>query len=956
MKLYLQKREKRVIKRQFILAVLLMFALQLLPTQAIESEISDNSSILKADFTTHSRYAIFKNGEPVSLKISLEGQRAAADTLEWWVTNYLDEETDKGELSVPAGDDSWTTVLPLKNYGAGYFEVHLNMKKSGVTLDKRGTRPAGIVAYGVLSDITALPLEHPDDSRFGAQGTNYLKADENRKGNMDPLDPIYPLLGAKWVYLNKQLGMIFGKGVDSWEPHLDPEYFKNGRNYAAKAGCAILVDLHSIPQWLWKVTPGANTKGNRTQAGQRFAPKDMNAYKKMVAKVVREQVMRQKICFPTMAHNYYQIHWEPDWHWKGTDEEFIGMYQAAYEVIHENDPKGLLLGPNYGVLRKGNKLLKSLFEKGLGKYMDGVLLHTYYMNMEGRKSLPDDVKEVVEMTRQYLSPDAKIMNTEWGTNWPKPPEEDPEALRKEAASFMTGHLIALGEGVDSTWFFYTGDTGKHGGGLLYNLSLDKFTFGATHVAPKPVFMAAAVATRLLEGTKSLGRIDYLDRGVLGYAFDRNGTNVVCLWSEDKQPRSVKLPVGKVKNITLVDSMGNSQMIDVSGGLVDADISAIPSWIIGVESNTLPFSKKKILKVFPNSKISLKNHGNYYILMNNKWVKAGKKGKLEVPGNTAEGRKLVGIFDGRKRNLIETFLIDVNPSLNISLNKTIRPGLLTLDLKNNQTKTVSGIIKLIADKKTVSEKRVFLEPYQRKELVFDIRNIDSGTKTKVEFVDENGAECTFYPPSLKKLIPAHRCLTKLQIDADLNDWLLEMFNSVGETRKSELSNQMNVRLAAQYDNKFLYLALKIMEQDHIQTQHPTGLWHQDSIQIGLAVHPNGQQWQSWQKFGIGENSVHGFQMAYRDLGNAFPIGNMQKSEITWAFSHSGDESFYEIRIPWSKVGKGLDGPPEDGVVGLGVMVNNVELTSDGKPGHRQNIDVMGGMNLSRPEDFGMLELK
>jgi hypothetical protein len=939
-----------------------MIVLQALPVRAVEAKLSASPSDslvlprLNANFTTHTRYAIFGASEPVALKVILAGRRALPDTLEWRVTDYRDRQQDRGQLPVPAGESAWTTVLDLKNYGAGYFEVHLKMKTSGITLAKRGSRRAGIAAYGVLTEIVALPLKHLDESRFGAQGTNYLKADANRQGNKDPLDPIYPLLGVKWVYKNQQLGMLFEKGIDAWKPRLNKEYHQRNHNYAGKAGCAILVDLHSIPEWLWKVTPGANTKGNRTQAGQRFAPKDLEPYKAMIAKVVSEQILRQKICFPSMAKNYYQIHWEPDWHWKGSDDEFIAMYQAAYEVIHKYDQKGLLLGPNYGVLRKGNKLLKRLLAKGLGKYMDGVLIHTYYMTKDGRKSLPEDMKEVVDMTRQYLPAGAKIMNTEWGTNWRKPPEEDPEALRKEAASFMTGHLITLGEGVDSTWFFYTADSGKRGGGLLYNLSLDKFKYGATHVAPKPIFMAAATATRLLEGTQSLGRMDYLDPNVLGYAFDRAGEKVVCLWSEDKKNRRLTLPVGSVTSVTLVDPMGNSRSLPVSNGIISVAVSAIPTWIRGIATNALPFPEKKVLNAFAGDRINLNKTGNPCLFIGDRWVKAGSKGELAIPGNTAEGRKLVGLFSPGTETLTGTSLVDVKPSLEIALNKTIRPGLLTFDLKNQQKRPVTGMVELKAGEESIETLPVSVAPGQTVELVFQTRQVAAGSRTKAVLTDSHGARCSFAAPSLKKILPGSRALSAPKIDGHLDDWLLEMFNSVGEASKAKLSAQMNVRIAAQYDEKALYLAVKMAENDHIQTQHPTGLWHQDSIQIGLAVHPEGKVWKSWQKFGIGQNSVNGFRISYRDLGNAFPYGRVGQKEISWAFVHSGDESFYEIRIPWTQVDKGLTGPPAEGLVGFGVMVNNVDLTPAGKKGARQHLDVMGGMNLSRSEDFGILELK
>ena len=273
---------------------------------------------------------------------------------------------------------------------------------------------------------------------------------------------------------------------------------------------------------------------------------------------------------------------------------------------HEGDPDGLLLGPNYGVLRTGNKLLKRLLAKGLGRYLDGILTHTYYITLEAKQGLPNDVRELVAMARKHLRPGAKIMNTEWGVRWKRPPNEDPDALRTETAKFMRGHLITLGEGVDATFFFYTGDHGTRGAGLLYNLSLATRRFGATHVAPKPVFMAAATATRLLEGTTSLGAIEYLGAGVLGYAFDRNGERIVCLWSEDERPRTVKFPTGNAATVTSVDPMGNSREVACQSGAIDVALTSIPTWLRRVDPAVLPLGGARrpdaVLKAFAGEQV------------------------------------------------------------------------------------------------------------------------------------------------------------------------------------------------------------------------------------------------------------------------------------------------------------------------------------------------------------------
>jgi hypothetical protein len=247
-----------------------------------------------AEFTTKPRCPVYESGEPVSLWVAIDGRRTADEKLIWTVNDYQGAVRDKGEVAVPKGDARWSTTLAMGDYGAGYFEVHVSLKRSGETLPQMGTRPPGFAAYGVLPSIERQALARVDDSRFGAQGTNFVASGEIGKG--DFVDPVYPLLGAKWIYLNRRLGEIFGKAADSYQPVLDPETFRKTPNYEAKAGLCLLVDLHSVPAWLADVPEGRSLSqegGNAvTEAGQRYPPKDFGVYKSLVAKLVAEQTVR----------------------------------------------------------------------------------------------------------------------------------------------------------------------------------------------------------------------------------------------------------------------------------------------------------------------------------------------------------------------------------------------------------------------------------------------------------------------------------------------------------------------------------------------------------------------------------------------------------------------------------------------------------------------------------------
>ncbi len=77
---------------------------------------------------------------------------------------------------------------------------------------------------------------------------------------------------------------------------------------------------------------------------QAYAPKDISAYTSYLERLASYLKKQQEKKSPGASSVYYQIGWEPDWHWKGTDEEFVSMYQAVYRAIHQSDPSAVVLG------------------------------------------------------------------------------------------------------------------------------------------------------------------------------------------------------------------------------------------------------------------------------------------------------------------------------------------------------------------------------------------------------------------------------------------------------------------------------------------------------------------------------------------------------------------------------------------------------------------------------------
>jgi hypothetical protein len=960
--------------------LLAIFVASLIPASGIRAAVGDAPGFvrppvtpaitLQAAFVEKARYAIFEPGEDIDLWLQVEGWRQAADELLWEVRDYRNQSVDAGTLAVAQGEQRWESVLRLKPRGAGYFEVHVRLKNAEITLPRAGSRPAGFVSYGVLPDIRRLPLRWVDDSRFGAQGTNFLETGKFMQGN--PFLPLYPALGLVWVHNNYRMGELEGKGPGTFKPLTDPEAWKKKTDHWAEAGLCPVIDLHGLPDWLIAWPDGKKGRYTLTGAGQAYPPNDWDAFGNYIRNVALEQAVRKKALFPNLKHNYYKIHWEPDWYWKGSDEEFIRMYEVAHKAIHSADPDGVLLGPTYGVIKTGNDHLRRLFSKGLGAWLDGISTHTYYIpfGFPESRGLPEQVRDLVELTRQYLKPGAKIINTEWGTNYHgRSVHTDRGVLRDEMAEFMRGHLITLGEGVDSTWYFYTTDIQSEGG-LMYNLTSPNPRFGSIWVSPKPVAMAGAAATRLLEGTRSLGPVRFLDANVAAYLFDRAGERVLVLWSTDGKTREISVPAG-VAALTRYDSMGNPTQVASVEGAVEITVDDVPVYLSGLSpvlyaSNTLV--GRQFFQGAPGEVVTLPaevaggrvvawQHGEGRILETT-------GGKFKLPRTMAPGFWLIArtASDFEKSNGAE--VIEVRAPLNITAVSGAGIGG-KFALTNQLSVDVRGVLRLRAGDRLVPVETLMLKGGETRTVAVPADALAAWNQADavvVEFYDDEGVVSP--GPALQNhFTNAVRTQKAPAVDGLLRDWLLEeftTFDTLAEMRAGagdwKGPNDLMFRVGFRYDDDCLYIGVKVRDQSHVQKMDGGNIWQQDSLQIGLASRPENNGWGVVQKFTIALRSTDGAVVVHREPHNSGLQGGVLDPERYRAkVVRLNDDTYYFLAIPWREISAGPKGIPASRQIGVGLFVNDVdengaELTK------RKVMEGFGdGMGFFLPERFGVVNL-
>ncbi|MDR3709218.1 MAG: dienelactone hydrolase family protein [Capsulimonadaceae bacterium] len=544
------------------------------------------------------RFNIAQAGANIRLHVQATRAKGGADTLDWVVQDYTGKAVRKGTLAAPEASGSWDSAIDIGVLPAGYYALSGSMRGSGLVFSAAGSRPENMVSFGVLPAIAALPLKHADDSRFGMQGTTFLKSGKRLVG--DPYDPLFSALGARWVNFpmswDQLEPMHAGQFAPDAHPVLGGELVSAGLH-----GMSYLTTTHGVPRWAMAIPPSQPATLGATIDSQAYPPKDPAQFEAVTERIARHMGSLRRTYFPTMEHNWYQTSWEPDWHWKGAPAEYVEMASHAYAALHRGDPSAQVLGPGTGVFDKTVEWLHTMLPLGLGNSLDGFATHAYYTG-EGDPNHPpapgeiqapedqkviEDMREVKSLARKYLKPGARIIQSEWGLDYKGSYAlADPNLLRTISAYLVRGHIILLGEGADTTYFFYTSDYGGECGfGLTFNLTMPNPNFGAISVAPKPEFMACAAMTRVLEGTKTIGALSGLPKDVHAYAFDRAGKTVVAIWKAHGGSATVTLPV-EAAPARLIGYMGDVAPIRAAGGVITLNAVAEPVYVEGVAAKKL----------------------------------------------------------------------------------------------------------------------------------------------------------------------------------------------------------------------------------------------------------------------------------------------------------------------------------------------------------------------------------
>lgn len=557
--------------------------------------------LIIADTPSADRTRLFAKGNPFDM--SFVTNAPAPDIVAWSIKDHLGNIRGSGAFAVASGVK--TSRLSCTAAIAGYFSVNASLERAGGSLPRAGTRPAGIAAFGVLPDLSGVlsPVTFAalDQHRFGMQGFNFN-------------GPVLTKLGIRQTIDNRQLSYTEPKGPNTWSP---PPLSALGSLY--KSGQLLrLVRLDGIPAWASPI--GRETLGYAPMASQ------MSYFQSYMARVGRETEVIRQTYYPALQHNYYQLTWEPSIHWMDSTANFVAMYEAAYKGLHSADPHAIVMGTTDFPAHCPWCVSRTFQDFGIARYIDGVTTHAYWdfhydpkhppelndTNPDPAKSSQalDHQMQTLRQQMQLAKPNMRLWSTELGVSYDEDAAYGPNLptanqLYAQAAVATRAHLIVLGEGAQVTYFFYGADyPSQVGFGTFFDNDHPSGSYVATNLSPKPEALSFAALTRVIDGTRTLGRLNNLPAMVHGYSFERMGTGqvVTALWTHNNAQwpttDGIYSPTysaiyaltvdsaEKSGELTVLDMMGNPTVVPYSNGVVVLKLTESPIYVISSNVDTM----------------------------------------------------------------------------------------------------------------------------------------------------------------------------------------------------------------------------------------------------------------------------------------------------------------------------------------------------------------------------------
>ncbi len=676
-----------------------------------------------------------------------------------------------------------------------------------------------------------------------------------------------------------------------------------------------------------------------------------------------------------MKQRIYDLAWEINLNQPGSGihkpvyhaEDVVEIYRRARPILEKEDPGAILAGPCCSSPIKNFAWNIPLFEKGLLEFIDAYNCHGYHAPPPEEAKIPQTFDNLRAMMKKYN--DGKVMDiyiTELGYR-SMYGSEDRQSDHARWHARVAGML--KGERIKAYYPFYSYDYTKvvdGSWGICYNLD-PKLEFGPEKVSPKAAVPALAVFADQTEGFLPVTRLEPLSDDQWGYVYATPDHKMVMamLWSVYRE-HAFFLPVGDVKQVTVVDIMGRKSTLPARNGLVKLKLTPSPVYVHGLSPALYPkeqaISQSLLAEVYPGdqSKLTLptelKNAEIQGIFGDVQIQRTADQLALQVSGNCPAG--LVGVLLKTSDHKSVTRWLAIHQPLELMSSKlVVENGKLTQHVKlhNHAQQPIAANVRLLLDQKLQTQQQLTLAGSQIKQLTLPLSLQSNASPTRTWntrlVIDGPTIEPIEQSQSFN-LLAAHEVGTTTQ----------GKFNNTAAWSGKGASGKTDKATASfQWQDQGLLVDIAVKDDVFDQRKTDGVIWQQDSIQLSFDTHPDLKEIYeplagiftkklSRLAFALTPNG----ELAWRhETHNEEQLATgdfTQSVEMKIKRDDQAGVTHYHLMIPWQQIG--LDDVNSGKSIGISILVND----SDGPATRRAMYELFGGLTTRLPQNNGRLTLQ
>ncbi len=736
---------------------------------------------------------------------------------------------------------------------------------------------------------------------------------------------IYKNSGANWDWGIG--GLSVGDFVLAADGSITPPPTHKPQKYPADKNS--VYTFSRLPKWLY--APGQSGDGL-------FPPKDWKQLEDLFAAVAKAN--------PELP--YFCPYNEPDAHWRGSAEEFVKFHKTIRDGVKRGNPAMKVYGPCMYSIRMND--VKKYADLGLLNALDGIVMHAYVNATAPEGEFMDNVTSFVAYLREKGKADWPVYITEYGWctgtgDWQK---TIPELTRSRyAARSITLMATQPLDAIEYFCFKYTDNTVNPGYSLLFKDDTPTATFVAFVNTLKWLSWTRRGDGRWLKFSPSLHLA----------LFDNGSKAVGAAWcAEEAGSSTIKLPSVPGR---AADAMGRE--VKLTG---EASVAVSPTPVFFELTPGSGFKDMEflpIIKSAPAGVISLP------------WQPFFSPPELSVTGTTASikpdalpGDYLLvgqsgGKWQGQPVRVAQPLTLQ---SLDFALSadgKSFSIVGTLLSALDGETETLMRV--KLEDGKTL-ESKAALRAAAPAAVSTAIPNFVLGRRYKgtVEFTLTGKVPWKIEKPFDQTYVGCPILKEDARDGVNWNHVTAVDFSNWGPfPPQAAAASDCAAEIKTAIGEKGFHLLVNVTDNCHKQTQSPSGMWQEDSIQVAFDVDAD----KEWQPNNVG-NGFNG----HRILEYGIALHSKDKAPMVWRWradapnikaacaepkvaadvTREGAITCYKVFFPWSTLA--LTEPPRAGSnLGFAIAVNDSD-ESGGRHGLRMFGGIIDGKN---PENFGKLRI-